>query len=433
MLVPYQQNQVQQSRNEAARQVARAVLYGSGFQVARSLYNSVHWKDVAWWLVNQGARRGSSLFRSSMKRFWENRDAVSRKRAVASNEEEKGYAPPAKRSKGNLKNGVSMAGGSKRSASTSSGRKVSGKKRKVFNKKQMSVRKKSRGLNKKQKKGVKRMIKNSKNSVMKVHRVFDTGAVSENSYNVANYNSFAIGTYTTLETYMSQGYSEMVSAGTDGDQSALQRVRLNYDATYREWTNYKGRHIGAAQYVFKNNDLLPIELRFYEYLCMDDTNSGVNTFYNNSVDIAHNKTGENEKAIMLYPTQFEGTFAKFWKRVKKVRVVLLAPGAEVHYTMKYARKWYSPTAHTKLSNQTYVSGVSKILYVRSQGAIVHDTTDNTLVGYAKHQYDWVSKYTVKFEMTTQQVRQDRLVENLDTIETGEAAAENDAVEEVPID
>lgn len=407
--------------------------------VAAYVYQRVHWSDLAWYLVKAGFRRGSEEFRNMMKRYWDERSRAEKKRSYSDSEiESKSYEPPKKKKK-DFKDSVSMAGSSKRGRSGAPSTRRSNKRRKTTGKRRMSLWK-NRGLNKKQKgivrkmvkKSAKRIVANNKNSVFRNFRLMNTGAVSEDSYNVANYQAFTIATKTSLENYMQYGYYQMVSAGTDGDQSALKRVRLEYESTYRPKTNMQGKHHGYVSYTFKNNDLIGIEMRFYEYVCNDNGGGSVIAFFDGAVDVAHNETGINRDSPLLYPTQFESSYAKYWRRVKKVRTVILNPGEEVIYTMKYPRKWHNPGAHVTMGGNTeYIQDLTKTLLVRTVGAICHDVEDNLKVGYSKHQYDYIEKYYVKFEFQHNPSRHDKMIETLDDIKSGEVTG-MDVAEENPI-
>lgn len=380
----------------------------------------------------EAAHRAGGFTVNELQRIWR-----YIKRNKSHENEEKEYAPPGKGGKrkrvsnflapasssrkGTWGVATGMVSKGKRSASVRSSMR-GGKKKKA---------KRSKKISKQVKRYVKRAISDNILVGKRIQKYMSTGAINSDTMNIAPYTTFSIMTSDLITTYMTSGIKQIHTL--DGGTSwTFEDVPFNYDATDRPFTNTLVKFNGVEKFTFKNNDKVKIEMKFYLYLCGDDSTTSVSSRLDTAVDEGGMETGLNNQSPLVFPGHYERFYQRYWKRVKPIRTVELLPGQECVHIVKINTPWFNQAEYEKSTSAIYAAGVTKQLMIRTKGDIVHDSTSNQLVGYSKHQIDYILQRQVRMSLKIVPVRADKITEDLDTITTAVSTNPVNVDQENPI-
>ena len=199
---------------------------------------------------------------------------------------------------------------------------------------------------------------------------------------------------TDMGALLSQGMRQIHPVDTNGDGTIDGHQELvvpqGYDATYRPYIDGKLKlsKSSGCKMTFRNNDMVSMDIKFYEYLCMDWTNTTPNTLITNAIIDQNNGSILKEDHPAFYPSSVEHQFKSLWKRVKKVKSVRLDPSGEINYYFSAGTRQYDiQLGATTESGQGYVPGVSKFLLVRVTGVLATGVTSGA--GTLGCNIDWI--------------------------------------------
>jgi transcriptional regulator of met regulon len=256
---------------------------------------------------------------------------------------------------------------------------------------------------------------------------YSTGYASTvaNECNYAVFNAFRASDMETLMT--SHGYF-----ARDPTAQTIARQAMDQDGTNRVLIPSKLRFVKGAYFKIhvRNNDLVPIEVGLFDFLCTDSTTTAsVLTELDEKMD----RLMQNAVPTKPFVNDINNDPAKMpkmlnhWKRVNHVKMVL-QPGMEYTFYSKPGRAKYH-SAFENLHASTYIRGITKTILLRVQGVLGHDTATRANVGRLKcaldYEYLCKCKFVVELGTEFPSLTQSYA---LDTISTGEAAVEEVAHE-----
>lgn len=263
-------------------------------------------------------------------------------------------------------------------------------------------------------------------------REINTGHIEETSYNVAKYSYLYTNEASTMESYLNTGIRRLAfNAAHTAVTSQLHKV--DYDVTNRPHGEYGMKIAGGyKKLMVRNNDLIDINVDIMLFKCVENTDQPLNNLFIEGVEQKHFADETNENSPLLHILQYQQYFADDWVQQKQYRkIVCLKPGEQVNFIFPLLKGEFDSTYYNKhKSSMTYSKGCTQCIVIRSVGSICHDTTNDSLVGYSKHTLDWVWHRELRWR-AKQPVDQKKqvLTESLDTITNGEAAGEDDAMDQ----
>lgn len=227
-------------------------------------------------------------------------------------------------------------------------------------------------------------------------------------------------------------FKELVYGVTAGALDAAPTMR---SADMDKVTNAQFKaHISNrwANVVFRNNDLVPVDITLTLWRAHKSTSNAPMAIWDDQQDEAYHAEVDRDHMHFDSLTNYKGViFQGGWKMIGKTIKFRLNPGDEYSWSKKLGSCTVDYDQY--LSSFTYQAGYSYALILRTVGCICHDTTDTTLVGYSKHQIDYVIKSKDSVRISHRQGLLKGKVEtnSLDTITTG-AITMADVATENPI-
>lgn len=264
------------------------------------------------------------------------------------------------------------------------------------------------------------------------NRQINTGKIEETAYNVAKYTYIYGNTSATLEGYLGTGIRRLAFNAAHTAVTS-QSMPADFDATNRPHGEYGLKIAGGYKKIMiRNNDLIDISVDVMLFKCVENTGTSLNDYFVEAVEQKHFADSTNENSPVLHIMQFTNYFSNDWVPQKNYRKrVILKPGEQVNFTYPVLKGEFDSTYFNKhKSSSTYTKGCSQVVCIRTVGSICHDTVDDGLVGYSKHTLDYVWHREIRWRAKQPvEQRAARLTETLDTITQGEAAGEDDAMDQ----
>lgn len=176
---------------------------------------------------------------------------------------------------------------------------------------------------------------------------------------------------------------------TIADNSRNTRLVSEYEATNRPYTSAKLRPVPVAHMLIhiRNNDNVDAYLQIHEFLCVDFTNQ-------TPMDMNEDKIQQKEHTAAGFTTDILYNMSSCvqyvrgkWKLLKKIKSIKLTPGKEFKYLCKPGRATFDSFKLSRTGNGDYYKFLTKIVSVRLQGGLAHESDDVTDVCYGTVQVD----------------------------------------------
>lgn len=234
--------------------------------------------------------------------------------------------------------------------------------------------------------GIKQMINNKIHVSPKVHEQFyDTGYITTNA------NECAYGVYPYFTTAINENICANHGPFMRGATSIDNQPDLNYSLSLRPYDQVKLEYTKGTKvcHLIRNNDLIDVDVFWYEYVCTDDTDK---TWLTQFEAAAHQKRKVSTAVandITFSPMHCPKQMSPQWKRLK-CGGQRLKPGQEMIVKVCPGRAWFSPYADYKKSSSAndFQKQLTKVLVVRIQGTLGHDTATRANVGKLKCALDY---------------------------------------------
>lgn len=305
--------------------------------------------------------------------------------------DEKGYAPPGGGSKRSfeesngrnpkiqrIENGKTIQAHSRKSSKMPTGRKGGKYPRKRYMQQKKRFPKKgkpSKQLSKNQlSKFLKRSLAyHSKWPGKASKRVAqDSGSIST-AANVVQYTALYLNEASTLEAALETfgprriTYDEVTAKWTE------RPVSLDHNATDRPYVESFMRVTKPTHklMVIRNNDIVSADIQFFEYVCVDSTNSTPFALFQEAIDDAAGGDEDEGQELYSYPNQYQTHISHKWKLRKTSRTFRLDPASEIKYFMKGGYGIYSTQMQAHVTN-TYYKGCTACLLIRTTGVIANN-------------------------------------------------------------
>lgn len=253
------------------------------------------------------------------------------------------------------------------------------------------------------------------------HCKLDSDTIDVANYNELGYKTifFGLTADNTTDFTSNTTFYELVYGVTAGALDTAPTIRA---ANMSKVTNYEFKLKYSqrwAEVVFRNNDLVPVDITLTLWKCIKNTSNAAYTIYDNAQDDQYHAEVNRTNTFFDSMTNYKGVIHEGgWKMIGKSIKFRLNPGDEY----KWSKKLYGCVIDYNMYNSTttYQQEFTYGLTMRTQGCICHDTTDTSLVGYSKHQIDYVARSKRVVQCSHRQgLIHGKLQDNLlDTVTTG---------------
>lgn len=195
------------------------------------------------------------------------------------------------------------------------------------------------------------------------------------SANQCGYNTSILTNGVAIEEMISR--IPYVNAGAPAATSTYDGTAVTINA---KW------HINVAtKTVIRNNFLYPVELRCYIVKPKVQTGSIPENNVQTGITKQANPTIAAWNGIMMYPTDSED-FKANWKILKSCDMQLKS-GDEC--IVPYSEDMVYDQEYQDVNTSTYNTKYSRLIFIRIQGVVCHDSTVTTSIGYAPAKVDGV--------------------------------------------
>ncbi len=216
-----------------------------------------------------------------------------------------------------------------------------------------------------------------------IYRNLDSGSI-ECAKNLVKYTSFTLGRLTDQDALVGVVGINILTAGTTDGQEAVKidpQDTVNLGSVPCYITNWYRTHR------LKNNNNAPVLLHAQWFVSSKGSEDSLETLFTNGMaDSGHSGT-PTALTDLRYNIKDCPLVRRYWKRYRSEHYEL-QPGQAIKLSTGIKKTTYHPQEVDTVA-AIHVRGVTRVLLLRIQGEVAHDTTDDALVGTAACSLDWV--------------------------------------------